>query len=401
MKNSKQLLSAFILIFFGVVSHLFAYDDIKPGTFKKLIDGKHEDYFSDDSKIRFRNEIAYDINFDNNYKSTNRNDEYKSTKSIGRLYSSLNFAKNLSINSTAYFERIANDVVGKDRTFDREGLYLRELNVVYDNKKHGFIIGKFDLNYGKAWNFNRGIANHELAQNYRAGQKVGFGQILRVGDLKKTGRYQLSYALFKNDRKYLDNSIVTKGNNSSKEEALPGDENLFKSYVTSADIDFDLGNEKKLYYHFSYLNSAINEKHSILADKNKIDDQKSFVLSMNYVYPFNQDFILDSLIEYVGVKNYQGDADISERYISANTILKIHKNYNLTLGHSTRQNVQAQSFGFDENITEVSFGYDFLESKFFDKLSFQAGYKNQRNDFKTSLETKNSLIALVRYQKRF
>ena len=262
-------------------------------------------------------------------------------------------------------------------------------------------MGKFDLNFGKAWNFNRGIANHEIAQNYLQNEKVGFGQIMRIGDLKTTGRYQLSYSFFKNDRKYLDNSIITKGNNLSKEDAFPGDENIFKSYVISADIDFDFDNDKTLNYHFSYLNSAINEKHSNLADQNKIDDQKSFSASMNYIYPFNQDFILDSLVEYVSVKNYQGNSDIYERYLSANSILRIHKNYNLTLGHATRQNVQAQSYGFDENITEISTGYDFLESKFFDKLTFQLGYKRQRNDFKTSLETKNSLIALVRYQKRF
>lgn len=378
-----------------------AYDDIKPTTFKKLIDGNHEDYFSSDSKIKFRNEIAYDINFDDNYQSTNRNDEYKSTKSIGRLYSNLNFAKNLSLNSTIQLERIANDVVGKDRTFDREGIYLRELNLAYDNKKHGFVIGKFDLNFGKAWNFNRGIAGHEIAQNYRQGEKIGFGQILRIGDLKKTGRYQLSYSFFKNDRKYLDNSIITKRNNSSKDEALPGDENMFKSYIISADIDFDFENQRKLFYHFSYLNLGVREKFSNVADKNKIDDQNNFVASMNYIHPFSQNFILDSLIEYVDVRNYQGNADIYEKYLTLNGILRIYQNYNLTLSHATRQNVQVNASGFDESVDEISMGYEFIKSEFFDKLTLQLGYKHQRNDFKTSLETKNSLIALVRYQKKF
>ncbi|MBL6665123.1 MAG: hypothetical protein ISQ34_04695 [Rickettsiales bacterium] len=401
MKIYKQILLFSLLTLFGFTSIAYSYDDIKPGTFKKLIDGKHEDYFTSDAKIKFRNEIAYDINFDNNYKSTNRDDEYKSTKSIGRLYSNLSFAKNFSLNSTIHLERIANDIVGKDRTFDREGVYARELNLAYDNKKHGFIVGKFDLNFGKAWNFNRGIASHEIASNYLQNEKVGFGQILRIGDLKKTGRYQLSYSFFKNDRKYLDNSVITKGNNVSKNDALPGDSNMLKSYIMSADIDFDFGEYRKLYYHFSYINLAVNENFSNVADKNKIDDQKNFVASMNYTHPINNNFIFDSLIEYVDVANYQGNADIYERYLSANSILRIYKNYNLTLGYAIRQNIQADTFGFDENLSEISAGYDFLTSQFFDKLTMQFGYKHQRNDFKSSLETKNAFIALVRYQKRF
>ena len=394
MKNYLYTLLAFLLTTINVL----AYDNIEPGTFKKLLDDKHLKHFTSDLDIKFRNEIAYDLHSNKNYHAKKKTDN---AESVGRLYSNLNFAQNLSLNSTLHFERLQQQTQNDDNILDREGLYLRELNLTYDNKKHGFIVGKFDLNFGKAWNFNRGIVSHKMAQNYVQSEKIGFGEVLRIGDLEKTGRYQFAYSFFKNDRKYLDNSIITSRHSPSKIDASAGDDNLFGSYILSMDVDFDFDKETKLNYHFSYLNAAINEKFSNVLDQNKIDDQKSYVVAMNYITPLSQDVVMDSLIEYVDIKNYQGNADIGEKYLSVNSILKFYQNYNLTLGHATRQNIQANSSGFDETITEISAGYDIVESKLFDKLTIQLGYEYLRNDFKTSLESKNSLIALLRYQKRF
>lgn len=399
MRNFLFIISFIVIL----LNDCLAYDDVKPSTFKRLIDGKHQDYFDDTSnKLKIYNAIVTDINIQNSYKATDRNDEIKDTNLTSSLYSSFAFAKYFAINSTLDFDRVKDlPEVGKDRTFDSEGLYVRELNLVFDNKKHGFIFGKFDLNFGKAWNFNRGIVSNELSQNYQQREKIGFGEILRFGDLKKTGRYQLSYSFFKNDRKYLDNAIITTRNNAAKDQATPGDDNIFKSYVIATDIDFDFGKNKKLYYQFSYLNLAVNESQSNLSNLNKIDDQHHYLASMQYIYPLTTDIKMDLMIEYVSVKSFNGNSDISEKYFIANNIVNIFEKYNLIYGYSRRQNIEQNSFGFDDEISEISAGYDFAKSKYFDKLSLQAGYKHQRTNFKSSLETANSLIALIRLQKRF
>lgn len=367
----------------------------------------------------FGNEASYpiltsrfvaDVNLNDEYQSSDRKDEFKSTSSKSRLYSSFNISKNFSINS---FFRLTNfqkssetsrrDILangGGDRSFEDEGIITQELNISYNNEKHALVLGKFDLNFGSAWRWDRGIWNHNIADNYRQREKLGFNGIYRIGDAKKTGRYKFGYAIFTNDRKNFDNSTITQRDSDSKSDAVAGDTRSLKSYNLTLNIDFDFAEREKLSYNFSYVDLAINSRASSVA-ANKIDSQKGFAAGMNYKYPFLENLDLDALFEYSSIKNYNGNSDIGERYLTGNIIATIYQNWNATFGYSQMQNIEVKAFGYDQNLTEISFGYQFKKNNFFDKLIFQVGYKNQRNNYKTSLESRNSLGALMRYQKNF
>jgi len=398
---------AFLTTFlFAVNSFAFEKDKL-PGTINKML---YDKYSNVKAESGLSADLVYDLKVNNKFQSTDQKDEFKDTRSIGRAFLRYNFNKNFSLNSTLRLQRYDSslettrrsqlDNGGGDRSFENEALFIRELNLMYSHKNYSAIFGKFDLNFGKAWIWNRGISNNEIAKNYRQREKIGFNDFIALGDLKTTGLYQFGFAFFKNDRKYLDNSIITKRDNDAKSAGAAGDAGFFESYIASLDINFDFGELEKLSYHFSYLNLAVDEKHTTIAS-NKVDDQKNFALSMNYQKPISNDIVLDSLVEFVNVTNYQGNSDISEKYLSANMVARIFDKFNITGGYSIRQNIVVNSSGFDESLTEFSVGYDFAKSKIFDKLTIQVGYISQRNDFKTSLETKNSYALLLRYQKGF
>ena len=111
--------------------------------------------------------MVLDANFDDEYQSTDRKREYNDSYGRMRLFSGYNFAKNFSLNSfiridpvyqsseAARRNNLANG--GGDISFENEGLFLEELNLTYNGKKHDFVLGKFDLNFGTAWRRNRGI----------------------------------------------------------------------------------------------------------------------------------------------------------------------------------------------------------------------------------------------------
>ncbi|MES2960869.1 MAG: hypothetical protein V4694_00610 [Pseudomonadota bacterium] len=403
----------FFLILSFFACEVLAAEDVKPGILKQLVEENAEEISDQDKSVfkpKLTNRLVLDANFNDEYQSTDRKKEYKDTYGKMRLYSGYNFAKNFSVNSFIKIEPVyqSSEVArrtnlpngGGDISFENEGIYLEELNLTYDGKKHAFVLGKFDLNFGTAWRWNRGIWTYNIAEYYKETEKLGVNGIYRLGNAKTTGRYEISYAVFKNDRKNLDNSLITNRDSASKSDAIAGDSGGLQSYITSLDINFDFAEQEKLSYHFSYINLAVNSRASSVTP-NKISDQKGFVAGMNYKYPVKKNYIVDALLEYAAIKDLNGNSDVGEQYFTANVINHFYENWNVTLGYANRDNSHVAQYGFSSNLTEISMGYEFLKNSFFDKLLFQVGYKNQRDNFGTSLETRNVIGALMRYQKNF
>lgn len=404
----------YLFLIFAVFScEVFAAQNSSFGIVRRLVTETAEEIEEREQgipKSQLTNSLIYDVKVNDEYQSTDRKNEFLDTTSKGRLTSSFSFAKNFSLNSFLRFEREnqASETArrsvlpngGGDRTFENEGLNIEELNLVYDGKKHAFIVGKFDPNFGTAWRFTRGIWSYNIAENYRPREKLGVSGIYRVGDSSKVGRYQFSYAAFTNDRKNLDNSAITGRDSAHKSDALPGDTRSLQSYIGALDVDFDFAAKERLTYHFAYENLAVNNRASSVAPA-KIADQKSWVAGMNYKYPLSEDFSLNGLLEYAEVKNFGGSSDAKEDYLTGNVITRFYQNWNVTVGYAKQHHAILETSSYDKNLTEISFGYEFEKNSFFDKLLFQVGYKNQRYDYKNSLESRNVLGGLVRYQKGF
>lgn len=408
----------FLILVFGFFScEVLAQDDFQPSVLRSLVEEDTDKFAKKDSstfKPKFSNKLVTDITFNDGYQATDRKEEYNDTEARARLYSALSFTKNISLNSflelepsnqasaTARRNNLPNG--GGDRSFESEGIHIEELTIDYDSKNFAFVAGKFNPDYGTAWKWNRGIWAWSIAENYRLREKLGLDTIYRVGDRKKTGEYEFGLSVFTNDRKNLDNSVITKRDSDHKFDGKPGDTRSLESYVASLDVNFDFGkkylSEEKLSYHFAYSNLAVNAKASAVTPT-KIADQKGFVAGLNYQYPLVENFDLDVLVEYENTRNLNGDSDVTENYFTSSFIGKIYKNWNTTLAYSQRNNIHVGQSGFDQNLSEISFGYEFNKNRFFDKFLIQAGYKNQRTNYKTNIDTQNALGILVRYYKNF
>lgn len=426
MKNLKNLLITSVCAFFLVLGSLtknaiangnLAVRNSEFGIIKHLVDENEADIASREnvSKPQFTNKLIYELNFNDDYQTTDRKGEFKDTRSYGYLMSSLQFHKHFAVNSFLTLERSSQSSEntrrshlpngGGDRSFENEGIAIEELNITYDSKKHAVILGKFDLNFGSAWRWDRGIWAHMIAQNYRQQEKLGLSGIYRAGDIHTTGAYQFGYSVFTNDRKNLDNAIITKRDSNSKSDAAPGSDRSLDSYLATVDIKFDFGKLEKLAYHFAYINSAVNAKTSTVTPS-KIADEKGFVFGMHYQLPlsnnfFSENLLLDWMVEYASLKNIDGNSDVSENYFTSNLITKFYRDWNITLSHAKRRNSYYGQYGFDQSLTEASIGYELGQNRLFDKLLFQLGYKNQRDNYENITETKNGFGALVRLYKIF
>lgn len=413
----KFILAAIAAIFFAshaVADEAASQGAVVQGVMRGLVEKRtdHFDLYSQDSSFKpnIKNRLILDLNFDRNYQATNRRNEFSDTSANMRFFSTFNLSRNFFVNSFVRLQearqisetqrRAAAPDGGGNRFFENHGAEFEELVLAFDTKHFAAIAGKFNPNYGIAWRHGRGIWNHQVAELYRQQEKLGLATIFRGGNAKKTGEYDFGFSVFTNDRKNLDNSIITKRDSDKKSDAKPGDTRSLASYVASLDVEFDFAGEEKLTYHFAYENLAVNADASAVP-QNKIDSQKGFVASINYKYPLSENLMLDGLVEFNETKNLDGNSEVGEKYLISSLVTKIYKKWNTTLSYSSRQNTQANAFGFDQNLSEISFGYDFDKTFFFDRLTAQIGYKNQRFNYKTSLETESSAGILLRYYKAF
>lgn len=408
----KKILLTFCLIFFALPAFAIdKEDDINQGVIQSII--VEEDAMEKEKKpaSRFSTKVVFETRFHDNYKAADDYNEYNDTIARARIYNNFRITDELSLNTRVTIRPFdnQNEVArrqnspngGGDRSFENVGVVLREFNLVWDRKKYVLVAGKFNLNFGKAWMWNRGIWIHELANNYRQFEKLGFSGIYRLGNAKTTGQYNFNFSAFTNDSKNFDNTLFVNRDSSHKFDGTPGDTRGMSSYNASLDVNFDFGELEKLTYHFSYLNLAVNERATPVA-QGKIDDQKSYVLNMNYIYPLPNKMLLDGVLEFMESKNLGGDSDFSERYLSANLITHLDKNWNVLVGTTRHQYLQRGFNGYDENLSEVSIGYEFGKTKFFENLTLQAGYKNYRiNHQGVSVDERDAIGVLLRYYQDF
>ncbi len=366
------------------------------------------------SQLRLENLLT------DNYQATNSGNEYLNSAANVNLISNFRYNKKWFFEVNARAEQLKEQASGRNKFYNNEGAYLREARVGYNGDNVLLYAGKFRPYFGIAWrngrnnwydytangqeqfdyNNTRGLWTDYIANNYAQTEKLGIGSVLKAGNEKTIGKYELGFSAFTNDRKNFDNSIVNGRASASKQDALPGDTRSLKSFVASLDVSFDFAPEEKLFYRFAYINLATNSLASAVSPS-KVADQKGYSAAINYQKPIAENFNLNGLVELVNMKNVGGNSDIGDNYFNSSLVANIEQNWNITTAYNARQHTQIDQNGFDQNMAEISAGYRFNKNTFFDSLVIQTGYRNLRTNYKTSINTQNSVGVLVRYIKNF
>jgi len=398
MKKINILILFFMLM--KSIQNSFAYD-MQDGVWKNL----NEKYAqTTNNKSLVSGMIFSRIDYNDTFASNNKNNR-KGADLRSRFGVNLKLSNNFSLKTVAIFENISNatsNIDGKNRFFRSEGLFLNELVLGYDYKNFSAVAGKFNPNFGDAWKPSNGIWTREISGEYEQREKLGFGLIQRAGNIKTIGEYIFGASVFTNDRKNLDNSIITSRDSVAKSDGAAGDTRGLDSYVLSTDIYYDFGNNEKLSYHFSYLNLAINNRQNHSNIPAYIDDEKGLSLGMNYRYPINDDFLFDSFVEYVNIDNIGGDIAKNSDFLTINFTAHIFKDYFITLTKAQEKQKKTGENGIDKSFSGLSFGYklDHLNPNL-KNLRALIGYKNSDLDSKTNFIQNKSFSVIITHKLEF
>ena len=293
---------------------------------------------------------------------------------------------------------------GGDQFYSNHSGVVREMNFGYEDDDYKFYVGKFRAKFGYAWNLGRGMFSNALASSYMQTERLGFGAEIKSGNKRTVGAYNLGLALYKYDRKFLDNSLFQSRREISASDTVPSDTKNPRSFTVNLDVDFDFDSGRELFYRFAYSKQKMNEE--LLASKysgqGRFGDQKSYSLAMNYKTIFSDNFALDSLIEYVDTDYAEGNfATSKDNVVSVSLISNIYKNWNVTTALSQRRVASNTDIALKTMLAEVSAGYVFKNSGYFDGLQIQLGVTSFRNTAPTTsfIDNRQGVAAMVRYVK--
>lgn len=372
-----------------------------------------------ESSLKLLGQLRIENLNSNDYQNTNNSEEYVNSTAKVNFISKAVFHHKWFTEVNFRLEQVKPQSL-ELKDYGGEAAYLREARFGYEDRDMMLFAGKFRPFFGIAWrngrndwidheennqeqfdySNTRGLWTDYIANDYAQTEKLGLGGVVKSGNAKTVGKYELGLSAFTNDRKNFDNSHINNRISATKSDALPGDTRSLKSYVASLDVSFDFAKDEKLFYRFAYINLGVNSLASSV-NPNKVADQKGFSAAMNYQYPFSNNFNLNGLAEYVSMKNVGGDSDVGDNYFSSSLVGNIYQNWNVTASYASHDNSHIDQNGFDQNVAEISAGYRFDKNAFFDSLLIQTGYRNLRTNNHIQVDTKNTVGILIRYIKNF
>lgn len=328
-----------------------------------------------------------------------------------RIFNQLDLSNNIKIHSQLSLNKLP-DSLGNSRYFNHQTSSLQELNIGYYLPNIHFLFGKMNLDFATPSIWNRGVTTINFARDYIQIGKIASSSILFYGDEKTIGRYSLGVSFFKNDRKYLDNSLFYEVPTSPKESAKIGDTNIWQSFNISANTLFNFSRQEdngkkyqeKLSYHVSFLNTALNHKYSTI-DHTKIRNQHSWSATMNYQKPITNNIMIDFLTEFVSHNNYLGNRDYKALYFLNNAIIKHYSGWQLFLGSNKQSKTPFSANSSRIRDFETAVGYQFKKTSYSDNILVQLGYNYQRQHLnennKINLIKKDGAVFMLRYNKNF
>ncbi|MDA0901796.1 MAG: hypothetical protein O3B09_00080 [Proteobacteria bacterium] len=354
---------------------------------------------------RISGKIQFSLSNDYVYESDDDANGYNKSYAEIETALSLKLSESLAVRSFLRFEEVSKNSsevdLGEGYSFDDEGLIIEELALQYSYKKLTVEAGKFTANFANGWKWENGIWIDEFVEKeYRIAENLGVSAFVDLGDKHSYGGYRFTISGFTNDTKNLDNSIITKRDDTASVGANAGDKRGLFSYVGAMDVDFVFSQKEQLSYHFSYSNLAINERQATIPS-HRVDDQQGFAANIHYKYNFDNPLAFDGFLEYVNFNNFAGDIDRDVDYINANVMLTIYQNWRVVGSHLQKRQMQIGTNGIDSVIAEFSVGYAFDEDSIFNGLSILAGQRRDSVDNKSTIKRESSFGLLVNYVKSF
>jgi hypothetical protein len=306
-------------------------------------------------------EILIEIQNDWTYRASDNDSELSDLYTTIEPAITIGFTPQLSLEAGLGLEPVL-DLDGHDRAFKDEGLYAEQLFLQYATDRWGLRAGKFNPDFGIAWDAAPGVYGVDFAEDYEITERMGVGGFVQLEN-DRLGIHRLTADLFFLDKSFLCRSgLKSRGHVREAHGGLSntGDLRSFTLTLSGEEIPGAPG----LAYHlgFSRQRGGHNAR-----------NEQGQVAALTYGFRPLPNVGIDLLTEYVYQSNAEG-ADQDRWYLTQSAELEWLA-WN-TAASFTRRDVRARG-GPDGNdyLFQLSVGYEFNFG-----LAFNVGWRYAREE---------------------
>ena len=252
------------------------------------------------------------------------------------------------------FEQAAEVNAFDDIWFDREGVFVEELKLNYEDGPVAVWAGKFNPAFGWGAEAGRGIWGEDFAEDYEITEKLGAGAAYSF-NAGKAGDHTISVNTFMADRSFLSGGLITARDRVTLSDGGASNTHVPKSYSIALSGENIQGIEN-LVYQIGYRSLAEQSK----GQDATTDREYGWEATLSYKYPISSALYFDLFGEYAALRNFEGLKNSDRDYYSLSAKANINTNWNVTAAYTLRD-VRDDGAGRDYNdyLFQLSGGYDF------------------------------------------
>lgn len=221
------------------------------------------------------------------------------------LETTIGFNKEIEGFVNIVFEPVEDGNPNADNFFQRHGIFAQELTLAWRRHQWSLYGGKFNANFGRAWNLIPGIYRKMLAGAYEFTENIGIGAGVTL-DAGSHGAHHVELSTFFTDTTELSHSLITDRGRLSQRSGGPGNTGGLDSYALSMD-----GEQMEMLpgfnYHVAYSDLA--------AGNGSPERQRGFVASADYTHAFTSELDLLLALEAAYFSGWEG-ADVESTFIT-------------------------------------------------------------------------------------
>lgn len=343
----------------------------------------HLQAYAQDFNPEIHGLVLFEIQNDWNTDSDDPDAEVDTMTGTIEPYFILSLTDRLALETTLELEQVQAPDPGDDTYFDNEGAYVDQLLLSYTGENFTLFAGKYEPEFGTAWDLAPGIYGSDFAEDYELSERIGLGGSYTFGE-DETGEYTIAAHSFFADTSFLSGSTITGRGRLHKSDGGVSNTEDLSSFVVSFEAENPLAAEG-LAFNFAYRNQAEGD-----ADTG-LDNETGYVAGANYIFPVSDVVEAIALAEWAGIRNLDGgDDDVN--YFTTSLSLNIFEHWNFAASYTGRNTNVAAAPDVDDYLYQFSAGYTFENG-----VTFDLGYSNREE---SDVET-DTFGALLSYTYEF
>lgn len=119
--------------------------------------------------------VSVELENDWAYHSDDKDTDVNNLNTTIEPYLIVSLLKGLAVETSLVLEEVKDLDPNENGLFDNHGAYAEELKVTYTGDNYGVQAGKYNPDFGVAWDLAPGIYGTDMAEDYETTEKIGAG----------------------------------------------------------------------------------------------------------------------------------------------------------------------------------------------------------------------------------